>query len=81
MMKRRFLIVVETVTTVVSAIYALIVGFGWASPANLLVFTFLTGAAGAMTVLMIGDGPAPEYATQATHTIRSLRELLRLLGV
>ena len=50
MMKRRFLIVVETVTTVVSAIYALIVGFGWASPANLLVFTFLTGAAGAMTV-------------------------------
>ena len=43
--KRRFLIVVETITTVVSA-----VGLGWATPANLLVFTFLIGAAGAMTV-------------------------------
>ena len=43
--KRRFLIVVETITTVVSA-----VGLGWATPANLLVFTFLNGAAGAMTV-------------------------------
>jgi len=42
--KRRFLIVVETITTVVSAVYALIVGL---APANLLVFTF---AAGAMTV-------------------------------
>ena len=48
--KRRFLIVVETITTVVSAVYALIVGLGWATPANLLVFTFLIGAAGAMTV-------------------------------
>jgi MFS family permease len=48
--KRRFLIVVETITTIVSAIYAAIVGFGWATPANLLVFTFLIGAAGAMTV-------------------------------
>jgi predicted MFS family arabinose efflux permease len=48
--KRRFLIVVETITTIVSAIYAVIVGFGWATPANLLVFTFLIGAAGAMTV-------------------------------
>jgi predicted MFS family arabinose efflux permease len=48
--KRRFLIVVETITTIVSAIYAVIVGFGLATPANLLVFTFLIGAAGAMTV-------------------------------
>ena len=48
--KRRFLIVVETITTVVSAVYAVIVGLGWATPANLLVFTFLIGAAGAMTV-------------------------------
>ena len=48
--KRRFLIVVETITTVISAVYALIVGLGRATPANLLVFTFLIGAAGAMTV-------------------------------
>ena len=48
--KRRFLIVVEIITTIVSAVYALIVGLGWATPANLLVFTFLIGAAGAMTV-------------------------------
>jgi predicted MFS family arabinose efflux permease len=48
--KRRFLIVVEIITTIVSAVYALIVGLGWATPVNLLVFTFLIGAAGAMTV-------------------------------
>jgi predicted MFS family arabinose efflux permease len=48
--KRKFLIVVEIVTTVVSAIYAVIVGLGWATPGNLLLFTFLIGAAGAMTV-------------------------------
>jgi len=48
--KRRFLIVVETITTVISAVYALIVGLGRATPANLLMFTFLIGAAGAMTV-------------------------------
>ena len=48
--KRRFLIVVETITTIVSAVYALIVGLGWATPPKLLVFTFLNGAAGAMTV-------------------------------
>ena len=48
--KRKFLIVVETITTAVSAVYAVIVGFGWATPGNLLFFTFLVGAAGAMTV-------------------------------
>ena len=48
--KRKFLIVVESITTAVSAIYAVIVGLGWATPGNLLVFTFLIGAAGAMTV-------------------------------
>ena len=48
--KRKFLIVVEIVTTAVSAVYAVIVGLGWATPANLLLFTFLIGAAGAMTV-------------------------------
>src|SRR5215470_20065269 len=44
--KRKFLIVVETITTVVSAVYAVIVRLGWATPVNLLVFTFLIGAAG-----------------------------------
>src|SRR6516225_10009050 len=39
--KRKFLIVVEVLTTVVSAIYAVIVGLGWATPGNLLLFTFL----------------------------------------
>src|SRR5271154_584348 len=48
--KRKFLIVVEIVATVVSAIYAVIVGLGLATPANLLVSTFLIGAAGALTV-------------------------------
>ena len=48
--KRKFLIVVESITTAVSAVYAVIVGFGWATPGNLLFFTFLVGAAGAMTV-------------------------------
>jgi MFS family permease len=48
--KRKFLIVVEILTTVVSAIYAVIVGLGWATPGNLLLFTFLIGAAGALTV-------------------------------
>src|SRR5271155_5727893 len=48
--KRRFLIVVEIVATVVSAIYAVIVGLGLATPGNLLTFTFLIGAAGALTV-------------------------------
>src|SRR6266516_3332661 len=42
--------VVETLTTVVSAIYAVIVGLGWATPGNLLLFTFLVGAAGVLTV-------------------------------
>src|SRR5271157_3118451 len=48
--KRKFLIVVETLTTAVSAVYAAIVGLGLATPGNLLLFTFLIGAAGAMTV-------------------------------
>jgi MFS family permease len=48
--KRKFLIVVETLTTAVCAVYAVMVGFGLATPGNLLLFTFLIGAAGAMTV-------------------------------
>ena len=48
--KRKFLIVVESLTTAVSALYAAIVGFGLARPGNLLLFTFLIGAAGALTV-------------------------------
>ncbi len=48
--KRKFLIVVEILTTAVSAVYAVIVGLGLATPGNLLLFTFLIGAAGALTV-------------------------------
>src|SRR5271170_7454583 len=48
--KRRFLIWVEILATAISAIYAVIVGLGLATPANLLVSTFLIGAAGALTV-------------------------------
>ena len=48
--KRRFLVVVESLTTAVSAIYAAMVGLGLATPGNLLLFTFLIGAAGALTV-------------------------------
>src|SRR5580698_9600548 len=47
--KRKFLIVAESLTTVVSALYAVILAFGLATPGNLLLFTFLVGAAGALT--------------------------------
>ena len=48
--KRKYLLVVESLTTAVSAVYAAIVGFGLATSGNLLLFTFLVGAAGALTV-------------------------------
>jgi MFS family permease len=48
--KRKFLIVVECLTTAVSAVYAAMVGLGLATPGNLLLFTFLIGAAGALTI-------------------------------
>jgi predicted MFS family arabinose efflux permease len=48
--KRRYLIVVESVTTAVCAVYAVVVSLGLATPGNLLLFTFLIGAAGALTV-------------------------------
>jgi HAD superfamily hydrolase (TIGR01509 family) len=38
-------------------------------------------AAGAITVLMVGDATFPDYADQANHVIRRLSELLSLLGV
>jgi len=38
-------------------------------------------AAHATTVLMIGDGPPPEFADQAHHVIRRLTELLGLLSI
>jgi MFS family permease len=47
--KRKFLLVVETLTTAVSAVHAVMVGFGLATPGNLLLFTLLIGAAGALT--------------------------------
>jgi predicted MFS family arabinose efflux permease len=47
--KRRYLIAVESLYTAVAALYAAIVGFGLATPGNLLGFTLLIGAAGALT--------------------------------
>jgi MFS family permease len=46
---RRFLFVSESAYTLMSAIFAAIVWLGLATPANLLLFTFLTGVAGALT--------------------------------
>lgn len=37
--------------------------------------------AGATTVLMIGDKDPPDYADQASHLVRRLSELLKLLGI
>jgi MFS family permease len=48
--KRKYLIVVEVLTTAVSAVYAVMVSLGRATPGNLLLFTFLIGAAGALTI-------------------------------
>ena len=48
--KRKYLIVVEVLTTAVSAVYAVMVSLGLATPGNLLLFTFLIGAAGALTI-------------------------------
>jgi MFS family permease len=47
--KRKFLIVFETMATAISAIYAALVGLHLATPGNLLLFTFLISAAGALT--------------------------------
>jgi hypothetical protein len=48
--KRRFLIVVEILYTALCVAYAAMVGLGLATPDNLLLFTFLIGAAGALTL-------------------------------
>jgi MFS family permease len=47
--KRRFLIVVEAAATAISAVYAALVMLDLATPDNLLLFSFLIGAAGALT--------------------------------
>jgi MFS family permease len=47
--RRKFLIVAEIMITAVSAMYAAIVWLGVATPVNLLLFTFLIGAGGALT--------------------------------
>ena len=48
--KRRFLITVEVLYTALCVVYAAIVGLDLATPDNLLLFTFLIGAAGALTL-------------------------------
>jgi MFS family permease len=47
--RRKFLILAEILITVISATYAAIVWLGVATPANLLLFTFLIGVGGALT--------------------------------
>ena len=45
------------------------------------LFDILSGqAADTRTVLMIGDGAEPDYAKQADHVIRTLAELLTIVG-
>jgi predicted MFS family arabinose efflux permease len=47
--RRKFLILAQVLMTVVAAAFAAMVWLGMATPANLLVFTFLIGIGGAMT--------------------------------
>jgi MFS family permease len=47
--KRKYLIVVESLYTALAAVYAAMVGLGLATPVNLLLFTLVLGAAGALT--------------------------------
>jgi MFS family permease len=47
--RRKFLIISETIITIISAIYAAIVWLGAATPVNLLLFTFLIGIGSALT--------------------------------
>jgi predicted MFS family arabinose efflux permease len=47
--KRKFLIVFEVLATAVAAVYATMVSLHLATPFNLLLFTFLISAAGALT--------------------------------
>ena len=48
--KRKYLLVIEGLTTAVSALYAAIVWLGFANPDNLLLFTFLIGAVVALGI-------------------------------
>jgi MFS family permease len=47
--KRKYLIAVESLYAVLAAVYAAMVGLGLATPVNLLIFTLVLGAAGALT--------------------------------
>ena len=47
--KRKYLIVIELLTTIVSALYAAIVWLGYANPVNLLLFTFLISSVWALS--------------------------------
>src|SRR5580693_5681935 len=47
--KRKYLIVIELLTTAVSALYAAVVWLGYANPVNLLLFTFLISSVWALS--------------------------------
>jgi MFS family permease len=67
--KRKFLIIAEVVATAVSAIYAAIVWFDLATAGNLLLFTFLIGATGALT--------APAWQAIVPRLVPSRTSILR----
>ena len=82
--KRKYLIVIEGLTTAVSAVYAAIVWLGLASPTNVLLFTFVIGTVWALS------GPAwqavvpqlvPKHDLPAAITANSVGvNLSRALG-
>jgi MFS family permease len=72
---RKFLIVSESAYTFISAIFAAIVWLGLATPVNLLLFTFLTNMAGALT--------APAWQSVVPHLIpkQDLNQAVAVNGV
>jgi len=73
--RRRLLLVAEIGTTAVSTIFAILVWLDAVTPANLLVFTFLTGAGGALTA------PAWQSTVPALVPERDLQPAVVLNGI
>jgi MFS family permease len=73
--RRRFLVGVEILITVISAIFAFLVWFGAVTPLTLLVFTFLAGVASAL------EAPAWQAIVPALVPKRDLQSSLVANGV
>ena len=67
--KRKFLIVFEILNTALCVVYAAMVGLGLATPNNLLLFTFLIGAAAALT-LPAWQAIVPQLVPKEDLTLR-----------